>query len=84
MADPTVIADGLESLDTYLSGTSSTSGVFDSAREAVMTDLASYGVCTQCFCKWDCLCCDEFNAYRHVQRYHLQLVVVHYSCILIQ
>ncbi|KAL0048626.1 hypothetical protein WJX82_007262 [Trebouxia sp. C0006] len=43
MADPTVIADGLESLDTYLSGTSSTSGVFDPACEAVITDLASYG-----------------------------------------
>lgn len=49
MADPTIIADGLESLDTYLSGTTSTSGTFDPAREAVITDLASYGVCTQCF-----------------------------------
>ncbi|DBA78043.1 TPA: hypothetical protein ACH3X2_008019 [Trebouxia sp. C0005] len=43
MADPTIIADGLESLDTYLSGTTSTSGTFDPAREAVITDLASYG-----------------------------------------
>ena len=84
MVDPTVIADGLESLDTYLSGTSSTSGVFDPAREAVITDLASYGVCTRCFCKLDCLCCFELNAYKHVCRSkcHLQLVMLHYSCIL--
>ena len=69
MADPTVIADGLDSLDTYLSGTSTTSGVFDPAREAVITDLASYGVCTQCCCEWDYLCCDAFNAYRQVHSF---------------
>ncbi len=83
MVDPTVIADGLESLDTYLSGTSSTSGVFDPAREAVITDLASYGVCAQCFCKWDCLCCDIFTAFRQVQRSAVICSLLHYSCMLI-
>ena len=43
MLDPTVIADGLETLDTYLTGT------FDTMTQDVTTDLTAYGVrCTPC------------------------------------